>query len=96
MLKEGIKEFKYLFLRIYKYLLRFIGIKIILLIDNDSLSYTWQFVFSSRDVTTVLYILIVFAYCFPSIEKSFPINREITTTSQGDRAHVRDHVFSLT
>ena len=32
-------EFKYLFLRICRYLLRFTGTEIILLIDNDSLSY---------------------------------------------------------
>ena len=30
----------YLFLRIYRHLFRFTGIKIILLIDNDSLAYT--------------------------------------------------------
>ena len=33
------KEFKYLFLRIYRYLIRLTSIKIILLIDDDSLSY---------------------------------------------------------
>ena len=35
IIKKRIKEFKYLFLRIYRYLLRFTGI--ILLIDKDSL-----------------------------------------------------------
>ena len=51
------------------------------------------YVFKSSDVSTVLSMLIILDldFCFPSIE----INIEITTTLQGIRAHVRDHVMSL-
>ena len=47
-------------------------------------------VFSSRNVTNVLYIWMILAYCFPSIEKSFQHR------NQGIRARVRDHILSLT
>ena len=51
--------------------------------------------FSTRDVTTVLYICINLAYCFLALKKN-PIEIETTTTTQGIRAHIRDHVLSLT
>ena len=39
-MKKKIKAFKLFFLNIFRYQLRFAGIQIILLIDNDSLWYT--------------------------------------------------------
>ena len=44
-------------------LLRFTGIKIILLIEYDSL-----YVFISRDVITVLYFCVILSYCFLALK----------------------------
>ena len=52
--------------------------------------------FSSRDVTTVLYIWIILAYYLPSIEKSFQLTYKSRLLLKGIKAHVRDHVLSFT
>ena len=54
------------------------------------------YVFSSKDVTTVLYIWISFAYCFPSIEKSFQFTKKSQLLHKGSKAHVNNHELSFT